>query len=237
MSRLSAFFTGRINSKRFAHNQEMKEMKKLLLIIATLTLSVSVAGAGVLWDQSAIDPSGNSYMDSYSIGPWGDVIVYGASDFNLDVDATITSVTTYYSANGEWAEGTYDALLDIYEKTGPTPVTGVDDPLTTGTTISVTLTDMGDGSMALNASGLHIDLAAGQYWIMMSPTVPDGPGFREFHLAAETTVLDYSAWIEFGGWLPGSWTPQTMDGTLLIEGDFVVPNESVSFGGVKSLYR
>lgn len=212
-------------------------MKKLLMIIATLTLSVSVASADVLWDQSAINPNGDSYMDSYSIGPWGDVIVYGASDFNLDVDAVITSVTTFYTNGGEWQPGNYDALLDIFEKTGPIPVDGVDDPLTTGVTVPVTLTDMGDGTLALNASGLNLALAAGQYWIMLSPTVPDGPGFREFHLVSETTVMDNSAWIEFGGWLPAAWADNGRDGTLLIEGDFTVATEAVSFGGVKSLYR
>ena len=212
-------------------------MKKLLLIIATLTLSVSTANADIIWDQSAIDPAGNNYMDSYSIGPWGDVIVYGASDFNLDVDATITSVTTFYTNTGEWAPGNYDALLDIYVKTGPTPVTGVDDPLATGITVPVTLTDTGNGSLALNASGLGIALAAGQYWIMLSPTVPDGPGFREFHYATDTSVLDNSAWIEFGGMFPPAWAPRNVDGTLLIEGDFVVSTEAVTFGNVKSLFR
>jgi len=212
-------------------------MKKLLIVIAALTLSVSTASADLLWDQSTPDPSGNSFMDSYSIGPWGDVIVYAASDFNIDVDATITSVTTFYTNTGEWAPGNYDALLDIYPKTGPIPVDGVDDPLTTGITVPVTLTDMGDGTLALNASGLGIGLSAGQYWIMLSPTVPDGPGFREFHLAADSSILDNSAQIEFGGWFDPAWTDVGTDGTLVIEGEFVVSTEDISFGGVKSLFR
>ena len=82
-------------------------MKKLLLITAALTLMVSAANATILWDQSTVDPA-NSYMDSYSIGPWGDVIVYGACDFNLGAPATITSITTWYSANGEWIDGGYE---------------------------------------------------------------------------------------------------------------------------------
>jgi len=212
-------------------------MKKLLLVLAAMTLMVSAANASILWDQTTMDAEPDSYMDSYSIGPWGDVIVYGASDFNIDVEATITSVTTYYTDSGEWTPGDYVALFDIYEKTGPTPVTPDDDPLTTGVEVPVTLTSMGDGTMALTATGLNVSLAAGQYWIMLSPTVPDGPGFREFHLVTNNPWGDNSAWIEFGGWLPGSWAPRDNDGTLLIEGDFAVPTEAINFGGVKALYR
>lgn len=211
-------------------------MKKLLLVIAALTLSVSAANATILWDQSIVDPA-NSYMDSYSIGPWGDVIVYGACDFNLGSPSTITSITTWYSANGEWVDGTYDVLVDVYAKTASTPVTGVDDPLVTGITVAGTLTTVGDGTMALTVTGLSISLAAGDYWIMASPTVPDGPGFREFHMAAADQIMDFSAWIEYGGMFGASWGARSMDGAILIEGDVVVATESASFGGVKSLYR
>jgi hypothetical protein len=214
----------------------MKEMKKLLLVIAALTLSVSAANATILWDQSVVDPA-NTYMDSYSIGPWGDVIVYGACDFNLGAPATITSVTTWYTAGGEWVDGTYDVLVDVFAKTASTPVTGVDDPVATGVTVSGTLTTVGDGTMALTVTGLNISLAAGDYWIMASPTVPDGPGFREFHVAAADQIMDFSAWIEYGGWMTPSWGARSVDGSILIEGDAVVATESVSFGGVKSLYR
>ena len=93
--------------------------------------------------------------------------------------------------------------------------------------------------MSLTVSGLNISLAAGDYWIMASPTVPDGPGFREFHMASIDNIMDPSAWIEFGGWLPGSWGANFdgLDGAILIEGDAVVSTESASFGGVKSLFR
>jgi hypothetical protein len=214
----------------------MKEMKKLLLVIAALTLSVSVANATILWDQSIVDPA-NSYMDSYSAGMWGDEIIYGVCDFNLAAPATITSVTTWYTATGQWVDGTYDVMVDVYAKTASTPVTGVDDPLVTGVTVSGTLTTVGDGTMALTVTGLSISLAAGDYWIMATPTVPDGPSFREFHLAAADQIMDFTAIIQYGGWFAPEWTPQTMDGAILIEGEDVVATESVSFGGVKSLYR
>ena len=212
-------------------------MKKLLLVIAVLTMSVSAASATILWDQAAYYPERYGFMDSYSIGPWGDVIVQAAHDFTLSVPATITSVTTYYTNDGQWAAGNYDATLDIYTKTGTTPVTGVDDPLATGTTVSVTLTDLGNGAFELKATGLNIALGAGDYWIMLSPTVPDGPAFREFHLISNAPSGDASASIEFGGWFAPAWGSVGDDGTLVIEGDVVVPTEAVSFGDVKSLYR
>ncbi len=74
---------------------------------------------------------------------------------------------------------------------------------------------------------------------MASPNGTDGPGFREFHMASVDQIMDPSAWIEFGGWLPGAWTGNfdSLDGAILIEGDAVVSTESASFGDVKSLFR
>jgi len=212
-------------------------MKKVLLTIAALSLMASAASADILWDQSSIPATYDSYMDSYSIGPWGDVIVYGASDFNLVVDATITSITTFYTNGGEWAPGTYDALLDVFVKTGPTPITGTDDPLATGMTVPVTLTDMGDGTLALTATGLSLALTAGDYWVMLSPTVPDGPGFREFHIMTDAAWGDPSAMIEFGGWMAPSWSSRNGDGTLVIEGDVTVPTEDTTWGQFRAIYR
>ena len=105
-------------------------MKKVLLTIVALSLMASAASADILWDQSSFPAAYDSYMDSYSIGPWGNVIVYGASDFNLVVDATITSITTYYTNGGEWTPGSYDALLDVFVKTGPMPITSGAQPAT-----------------------------------------------------------------------------------------------------------
>jgi len=212
-------------------------MNKLLLIVAVLALSASAASATVLWDQTDVDLSASGYPDAESAGMWGTVTVYGASDFTLGSDAIITSVTTYYTNTGQWVPGNYTALLDVFVKTGPSPVTGTDDPLTTGVTIPVTLTDMGNGTFALNGSGLNIALPAGDYWIMMSPAIPDGPSFREFHVATSSVVGDFSNVIEFGGWFGPSWGSADQDGAMLIEGEVAVATESVSFGGVKSLFR
>ena len=84
-------------------------MKKLLLTLTALTLMVSAAGAAVLWDQST--PNADSYFDSESAGMWGTTIVYGASDFEFTTDATIGSVTTFYTdiGPGYWDDGSYTA--------------------------------------------------------------------------------------------------------------------------------
>lgn len=215
-------------------------MKKVLLTIAALVMMTTAANAMVLWDQAPdtdLAILGEGYPDSYSIGFFGNVIVYGACDFNLGIDATITSVTTYYTASGQWVPGTYDALLDVYTKTGPSPITGTDDPLATGVTVSVTLTDNGDGTMSLTATGLSLSLTAGDYWIMMSPTIADGPSFREFHAPALAAWGDDSNVIEFGGFFGPAWGPAGMDGAITIEGDSAVPTEDTTWGQFKAIYR
>ena len=215
-------------------------MKKLLLVIAALTLSISTAGATVLWDQSATRPDLAGFWNSDSPGMWGGGQIYGASDFTLASDATITSITTYYTNTGAWVPGDYTAIFDIYPKTGSTPITGTDDPLVAAT-VNVTIADIGGQVFSVTCTGLNEMLTAGDYWVLLSPAAPQGVfGTPEFQIFFDGGVLgDPSCQIEFGGMFPPAWAPNfdALDGSILIEGDLVVATESASFGGVKSLYR
>ena len=211
-------------------------MKKLLITIAALTLLTGVASADdIVWDQSTIDPA-NSFMNSVSPGMWGTVMVYSASDVSIPVDLTITAVTTYYTNNGNWVAGSYPAVIDFYLKTGATPVTGTDDPLS-GTAITAELVDVGGGVFELQATGLNIDLVAGDYWVLLTPEIPDGPSFREFQYAAATPLGDSSCNIELGGWLPPAWASVGMDGAIMLSIDGTVAIDNASWGELKAMYR
>jgi hypothetical protein len=217
-------------------SKESNTMKKALLIIAALTLLVTSANADILWDQSAIDPV-NYFMNSHSAGVWGTVIVYAASDIHVPVEANITSITTYYSNTGQWMAGSYPAVVDIYMKTGATPVTGTDDPLVTGIATTADLVDVGNGVFELRATGLNLPMIPGDYWIVLTPEIPDGPSFREFQFHSTDAWGDNSCSIEFGGWMPPSWASNGMEGALTIEADLTVATEEASWGQFKAIYR
>jgi hypothetical protein len=222
------------------HNQEMRKMKKLLLTIAILTMSISAANATILWDQSATRADLVGSWDSESPGPWGGGLIFSANDFSLGSDAVITTITTYYTDTGAWAPGTYTAHFAIYAKSGTTPITGTDDPLT-ALDVQVTIASIGNQVLTVTASGLGEALTAGDYWVMLSPVAPQGGfGTPEFHIYYDGAPLgDPAAWIEFGGFMPPTWTPSfdLLDGAILIEGDTAVATEATSWGHMKSLFR
>lgn len=215
-------------------------MKKTLLAIAAIALLASSAYSAVLWDQSATRADGAGHWDSDSPGMWGGGIIYGALDFTLTQDAIVQIVTTYYTNSGAWAPGTYDAKFAIYPKTGPTPVTGVDDPLS-APDIPVTIADIGGGVLAVTATDLNRMLAAGDYWLVLSPAAPQGVvGVPEFHIFHDGPVLgDPSCLIEFGGMFGPDWAPTVdgLDGAVLIEGDLPVATDESTWGQFKAIYR
>jgi hypothetical protein len=216
-------------------------MKKLLIIIAAMTLTVSAASGAVLWDQSATRPDLAGFWNSDSPGMFGGGQIFGASDITLATGSRITTITTYYTNTGAWAPGVYAAWFDIYPKTGPTPVTGTDDPLVAAN-VNVTIADIGNQVLSVTLSGLNEELAPGDYWVLLSPVAPQGfIGVPEFQIFFDGPVMgDPSCQIEFGGFFAPVWAPNgdALDGSILIEGDMdVVATEAASFGGVKSLYR
>lgn len=210
-------------------------MKKVLLTIAAIAMFASAASADVIWDQSATHDV-DQFMNSISAGMWGTVIIYSASDINVTVPATITNITTYYTNTGQWVAGSYPAVVDVYAKTGATPVTGADDPLN-GLAVTIDLVDVG-GMFEVRATGLNIPVTAGEYWVVLTPEIADGPSFREFQWAAAAPWGDDSCNIEFGGWLPPAWAPSGgLDGAMKIEADVTVATDESTWGQFKAIYR
>lgn len=216
-------------------------MKKLLLVIAVLTLSVSAANATILWDQSAARADLFGYWNSNSPGfGFGATEIYGLNDFSLATDATITTVTEYYTNTGAWALGDYPAKFAIFAKTDAAPTNPPIDPLTAAD-VTVTVTDIGNQMLAVTLSGLNMALAAGDYWVLLSPIAPQGfTGTPEFQIYYDGATNGSQAYLMgIGGIGGGVWTPtsEAWDGAFMIEGEVVVSTEAASFGGVKSLYR
>jgi hypothetical protein len=192
------------------------------LILAALICSIVPLQAGVLWYQ-APDTVATAYVDQ----EFPDLLLYGTyqvHDVTVDPGGwTIQSITSYFTTGHGWpATGT--ARLNIFSKTGTLPMAG-DDP-TVGTSYAASLSVVG-GSTLVTAGGLSINLAAGAYWIGLTPIFAFSSPGQEWHqVVAEAVVGDYSAVRNPGGGFGfgPNWGTYAMmglletDGAILIEG-------------------
>ena len=159
-------------------------MKRILsLAVASLLLS-SVASANdqniVLWDQAPNgDPAATAFVDQ-SFPDFPDFSTYLASDVVFGSAVTIDSVSTYFTNNNNtWPQNTSGtATLNIFAD----PLSGADDPAA-GMSVTVDYTSTNDG-ITVTASGLGINLAAGTYWIGLTPELEFGTSGQEFHQSA-----------------------------------------------------
>ena len=220
-------------------------MKKLLLTLAALTMLTGVASADVLWDQSNFDPNWSGFWNSESgcALNWSGATVYAANDIMIGDEVTIEKITTYYDQLEFGIESATLAYLWIAPKAGTLPVNGVDNPLTQGTLVTVTVSTMTDPATAyvVTADGLNIDMAPGDYWIALTPIFPAGFWGANFNITCldpwgdSTASWEICAQVNNETWqnvVPGN------DASILIEGTInVVATEDETWGGLKALYR
>ena len=216
-------------------------MKKFALVSMTaLAALVSAAGADVLWDQSDYNVAQAAFVDQ-EFGDFPDFSTYLVNDVAFGSGVNVTDVTTYFTSNfsGLWGSIT-SARLNIYDHAP----TAADNP-STGTSVGVSITDNGDGSLSAHASGLNINLAAGTYWVGLTPIGDFGVVGQEFHLASFTSTgadslarnpgggfgigTDWvNAGVTFGGLTP--W-----DGAILIGGTVVPAPGALALLGLGGL--
>ncbi|MBX3358336.1 MAG: PEP-CTERM sorting domain-containing protein [Phycisphaeraceae bacterium] len=175
-----------------------------LMMVAAVGLA-SVANADVLWDQQ---PAYDNFNLPGFIDTAGTASQFGGSYANFVVSDvtvpaggwTVQSVSTYFSDLS--FQGTIStAVLNIFPKSGALPVAGNDPRLSPlGGGISVPVGDVrttGGATvqpvMILTASGLNINLAAGEYWIGLTPTLTGGFFGVDGHWPTEPTIGAASA--------------------------------------------
>jgi hypothetical protein len=216
-------------------------MKKVTILaaLAAVALAGSVR-ADVLWDQSDYDAFGAGFFNSVSGGPPFGITQYVVSDVVVPAAGWhIESITTYYGLiDPFWGTAISEGHVHVFAKTGARPVDGTDDP-TLSVLVPMTGTDIG-GVWSVSASGLHISLPAGEYWIGITPVAPSGPFGPEIHMGtvafvgAATASYDPfafpgpPAWFDFN---PG------VDASIKIEGSRPTSVDPTSWTRVKSLYR
>ena len=199
----------------------------VLAAAAALTLSASVASAQI-YDQSDYNSTGNSLVDQ-EFADFPDFSTYMVDDVNIAVPTTITDVTTYFTLGiGNWA-AVNTARLNIIPKSGSLPPNSADP--STGTVVPVTLT-FGADVIEVHASGLNVNLAAGDYWFGLTPITnfgTDGQEFHQYTTASEGLIGDVAAARNPGGgfgvgtdWIPApTFDPLTGDDenlAMLIDG-------------------
>jgi hypothetical protein len=202
-------------------------------IASTITLSLllsliaGASGAMVLWDQSVFDPNGPGIANSHSPG-FNGFVIHSVNDVTVDATWNVQSITQYYSSwNFNWGSIS-TGYLHIAPKTGALPTFNP----TTDVQVPMTAT-LVDGVFVVSATGLNIDLAAGEYWMGITPVAPAGISGANLQWAAPI-VGDAIASHENGAWhnyYAG------YDGAILVEGERPVSVDSSTWGSIKSLYR
>jgi hypothetical protein len=209
-----------------------------LIAVLTLTLVVglsSFAGAADLWDQTAGYESWSAGFFNNIAGspPFGSTM-YTANDIVVPAGGwVIETMKIYYDGfNPGWAGAVTSAVLYVEPKTGPAP-TG--DP-STGTTVTVATTVLGNGFLEVAANGLDLVLDEGEYWISLTPSTPNADNI----FVSVANVGDASPTYDaFGFPMPmwGAWVPD-FDGAILIQGyDGTVDTEEMSWDQTKAMYR
>jgi len=193
------------------------------LILAALICTIVPLQAGVLWYQ-APNTSVPAYVDQ-EFPDHSTFSTYHVHDVTVDPGGwTIQSITGYFTT-GYGSPGwpaTGFARVNIFSKTGSLPGSG-DDP-TAGTVYAANLSVAG-GSTLVTAGGLSINLAAGDWWIGLTPILAFGTYGQEYHQQAAALAGDYTALRNPGGgfgfgtgWGTYALIETPGDGAILIEG-------------------
>ena len=183
---------------------------------------VSCLGQAVLWDQQP-DTSITTVIDLEIAEPFAAFSTYQLNDATFTSGVVVSEVTTYFSnTSGVWTSDTiFEARLCIF----PFDFTPFD-PSIDGEVVPVTVTNLGNGVLAVTASKLSIQLGAGSYWFGLTPVLDPSTLAQEFRFDSGNTVGGMSVFRNplngFGlgaGWMPtDALVPGFGDAALTLRG-------------------
>jgi hypothetical protein len=220
------------------------------LVAVTAALLVSLASAAsaqvILWDQSNWNTltEGSLNLNSNSCSQIsGNTKLHTANDVHFTQPVHITSVTIYETP------GNVDAAtlgyLWIAPKTGPVPTESIANIAILANQKSITVATVTNGAFsarAVTASGLNINLPAGDYWVSLTPRHNLGVFPYTVHLTTSTAVVGDPTPSLLGCTAPGTWhytldpNPRP-DYAFKVMGDYPVATAAASWAKVKSYYR
>ena len=148
-------------------------------------------------DIGVLDQQPDTSMDSVinlEFSDTSEFSVYLLNDVTVNSDVVANSVTTYFTNdNGDWVDVVQEARLSVFFADF-TPF----DPSVDGRIVPVTVTEVGNGVLAVTASGLELDLEAGVNWIGLTPIINSSQS-QEFHRSAGSQVGQMSVARNPGG--------------------------------------
>ena len=178
--------------------------RSLTLGITASALLASAAQADVLWNQApAFD---NTSLFGFPNRVTVSDAIFAMTDVTVPAGGwTINSVSSYFT-DFSFNPTVTQAVLNIFPKTGALPTSSNDprpSPTGQGTlTVPVDVRDIGGSSqqpvMIITAAGLSINLAPGDYWIGLTPTLNSGPFGSDSAWPAETQIGSQSVARGFG---------------------------------------
>lgn len=189
------------------------------------------AQANVLWDQSSLDWFGNGFYNAIAGSPPFGVTSYAVADVTVPAGGwAVDSVSMYWSCLDFNWPATTTGRVYMQPKTGSLPTV-----LPGGALVPMTIEILNDATVSqayykVTASGLGANLAAGDYWIGITPSVPSGFFGPEIALPTLPTVGSPSAYLDASNPV---WAGLTNDAAILIQS--VPAPASVGLFGIAGL--
>jgi hypothetical protein len=193
------------------------------LAVTALLVAPGYSKADILWDQ-APDPDALAFVDQ-RFSDFPEFSTFLVNDVVFNTQVNVDSISVYFTdINQSWpAAGT--ATLNVFLNDG---TLDTEDPLA-GTQVAINLIDTADG-LTVVASGLNLNLAAGTYWIGLTPNFDFGQFNQEFHqqtsgiIGSETWARNPGGGFGLGGdWQTGGtlFGQPPFDSALRVEGSVV----------------
>lgn len=214
-------------------------MKRLSLALAAVLVfaMATSASAQVLWDQSEFDAFGPGFFNSESGSPPFGSTQHTVSDVNAPGAWHMTRITIYFSAlDPAFADGIFQGYLHVWPKVGPMP--GEDPTASPLINLATNVVPGPNGEIIeVSTVGLDMNIAAGDYWIGITPIAP-APFGPEIHQGATSVYGDASPSFDAFGFPAPMWVNFTpgVDAAILIEGSGPVSNDSRSVGSIKAQF-
>ena len=194
-----------------------------VLIASIIYCCSSICSGQTIWDQQP-DTSIANVIDLEVAEPFVAFSTYQLNDVVFGIAGVeVNEVTTYFSNNsGEWTSDTiFEARLCVFPEDF-TPF----DPSIDGEIVPVTVTNLGNGVLAVTAAKLSIQLGAGVTWIGLTPILDPSTLAQEFRYDSGSTVGGTSVFRNplngFGlgaGWMPtDALVPGFGDAALTVRG-------------------
>jgi len=216
----------------------------VLSVAAIAAGCASVAGADILWDQSAIDLNSTISMANWTkTSGFGQREAYGMSDVTIPAGGWTIQSITVWAGTLAFNDPT-SATLNIFPKSSALPTAANNPRLAanggTGVLVAAVTSfieingNSGQFAREITSSGLNIVLAPGDYWIGLTPKFSGSSTDNQW---PALNLFGNSQAVRFASPLDAAWSDNAVllgapatDGAILIEGFVPAPSSLALLG-------